>query len=59
MASHARVWEQAKADEKEAHAKETKDSVKKVQDKVEKPTLGNLGALADIKAKLKDEEEGK
>lgn len=59
MASHARVWEQAKADEKEAVAKETKDSVKKVQDKVEKPTLGNLGALADIKAKLKDEEEGK
>ncbi len=59
MASHARVWEQAKADEREAVAKETKDSVKKVQDKVEKPTLGNLGALADIKAKLKDEEEGK
>ena len=59
MASHARVWEQAKADEKEAVAKDTKDSVKKVQDKVEKPTLGNLGALADIKAKLKDEEEGK
>lgn len=59
MASHARVWEQAKADEKEAVAKDTKDSVKKVQEKVEKPTLGNLGALADIKAKLKDEEEGK
>lgn len=59
MASHARVWEQAKADEKEAAAKETKDSVKKVQEKVEKPTLGNLGALADIKAKLKDEEENK
>lgn len=59
MASHARVWEQAKADERDAVAKETKDSVKKVQDKVEKPTLGNLGALADIKAKLKDEEEGK
>ncbi|RYD96993.1 MAG: 30S ribosomal protein S1 [Sphingobacteriales bacterium] len=59
MASHARVWEQAKADERESVAKETKDSVKKVQDKVEKPTLGNLGALADIKAKLKDEEEGK
>lgn len=59
MASHTRVWEQTKADEKEAHVKETKDSVKKVQDKVEKPTLGNLGALADIKAKLQDEEDAK
>lgn len=58
LVSHTRTWEQAKADEKEAQAKETKESVKKVQEKVEKPTLGDLGALADIKNKLK-EEEGK
>ena len=56
LVSHSRTWEQAKADEKEAQAKETKDSVKKVQDKVEKPTLGDLGALADIKNKLKEDE---
>ena len=59
MASHTKVWEQAKTDEREAAARDTKESVKKVQEKVEKPTLGNLGALADIKAKLKDEEKGK
>lgn len=58
LVSHSRTWEQAKADEREAQAKETKESVKKVQDKVEKPTLGDLGALADIKNKLKEEEEG-
>ncbi len=58
LVSHSRTWEQAKADEREAQAKETKESVKKVQEKVEKPTLGDLGALADIKNKLKEEEEG-
>lgn len=58
LVSHSRTWEQAKADEKEAQVKETKESVKKVQDKVEKATLGDLGALADIKNRLK-EEEGK
>ncbi len=56
LVSHTRIWEQAAADEKEAEAKETKDSVKKVQDKVEKATLGNLSALADLKAKMKDDE---
>lgn len=57
MASHSRVWEQTKAEEQSAANKEAKESVKKVQDKVEKATLGNLGALADIKAKLKDDED--
>jgi small subunit ribosomal protein S1 len=54
LVSHSKTWEQAKADEKDAQAKETKESVKKVQDKVEKPTLGDLGAFADLKNKLKD-----
>jgi len=57
MVSHTRVWEQAAADEKEAEAKDTKESVKKVQEKVEKATLGDIGALADLKAKMKDEEK--
>lgn len=56
LVSHSRTWEQARADEKEAQVKETKESVKKVQDKVEKPTLGDLGALADLKNKMKGEE---
>ena len=65
--SHARIWEQAANDTKEAAKKEaraetenTKKAVKAIQSKVEKTTLGDLGALADIKAKLKSEEnEGK
>lgn len=65
MVSHTKVWEQTKADEKEAEHKaaqadadDTKKAVKNLQSKVEKATLGDLGALADIKNKLK-EEEGK
>ncbi len=57
--SHTRLWEQAKEDEKQAEMKEkkadaesTKKAVKNLQSKVEKSTLGDLSALADIKAKL-------
>lgn len=64
MVSHSRVWEQVKADEKEAvkkaekaDADSTKKAVKNVQSKVEKPTLGDLGALAAIKDKLKKAED--
>ncbi|MBI1343705.1 MAG: 30S ribosomal protein S1 [Terrimonas sp.] len=63
--SHTRIWEQVKTDEKEAAKKEarvdaekTKKVVKNIQSKVEKATLGDLGALAEIKAKLKEEEKG-
>ena len=62
--SHTRVWEQNKIEEKEAARKEarvetdkTKKAVKQVQSKVEKATLGDIGALAEIKAKLKEEEK--
>jgi small subunit ribosomal protein S1 len=66
--SHTRIWEQAKKDEVEAARKEarveadkTKKVVKTIQSKVEKATLGDLGALAQIKEKLqqgeKDNEE--
>ncbi len=62
--SHARIWEQAIAEEKEAVKKEaraetekTKKAVKNIQAKVEKATLGDLGALADIRAKLEGGEE--
>jgi small subunit ribosomal protein S1 len=63
--SHTRIWEQAKAEEtavarKEARtdADKTRKAVKTIQNKVEKPTLGDLGALAEIKEKLKQEEKG-
>ncbi len=64
VVSHTRVWEQAKAEEKEAEKKEVKadaekarKTVKTIQNKVEKATLGDLGALAEIKEKLKQEEK--
>ena len=68
--SHMKIWEQAKFEEKEAARKEarveadkTKKVVKTIQSKVEKATLGDLGALAQIKEKLqqgeKDNEEAK
>jgi small subunit ribosomal protein S1 len=63
--SHTRIWEQEKVDEKEAAKKDarteadkTKKAVKNIQSKVEKPTLGDLSALAEIKEKLKQEEKG-
>ena len=63
--SHARIWEQAQAEEKEAVKKEqraeadqTRKAVKNLQSKVEKTTLGDLGALAEIKAKLQEGEKG-
>lgn len=65
MVSHSRVWEQNKAEEKDAARKaakaedeNTKKAVKNVQSKVEKPTLGDLGALAALKDKMKKAEEG-
>lgn len=57
--SHARIWEQVAADEKEAVVKEkkadaakTKKAVKDIQNKVEKSTLGDLGVLAELKKKM-------
>src|SRR5687768_14753905 len=64
VVSHTRIWEQSKHEEKEAAKKEarveadkTKKAVKNIQGKVEKATLGDLGALAEIKEKLKQEEQ--
>lgn len=64
VVSHARLWEQAKMDEKEAAKKEarsdadnTRKAVKNLQGKVEKATLGDLGALAQLKEKLQQEEQ--
>ncbi|MEY4881987.1 MAG: hypothetical protein RLZ87_1420 [Armatimonadota bacterium] len=57
--SHARIWEQTKAEVKDAELKErkteaakTKKAVKDVQGKVEKSTLGDLGVLAELKRKM-------
>lgn len=61
--SHTRLWEQEKEEERQVEIKEkkaevetTKKAVKAIQSKVEKTTLGDLGALADLKAKLTSDE---
>ena len=61
--SHTRLWEQEKEEERQVERKEkmaevesTKKAVKTIQSKVEKTTLGDLGALADLKAKLTSDE---
>jgi small subunit ribosomal protein S1 len=65
VVSHARIWEQNIVEEKEAAKKEakadsekTKKAVKTIQAKVEKSTLGDLGALAEIRAKMDENKEG-
>ncbi|MBO9681755.1 MAG: 30S ribosomal protein S1 [Flavisolibacter sp.] len=64
VVSHTRIWEQAKMEERDAQRKEqradadaAKKAVKNIQSKVEKPTLGDLGALAQIKERLQQEEK--
>ncbi len=59
LLSHTRLWEQVKEEEKQIEIKEkkaefeqTKKAVKNIQSKVEKSTLGDLGVLAGLKAKM-------
>ena len=63
LLSHTRLWEQEKEEEKQVEIKEkkaeieqTKKAVKNIQSKVEKTTLGDLGVLASLKAKMDGEE---
>ncbi len=60
--SHSRLWEQVIEEEKQAVMKEkkveseiTKKAVKNLQSKVEKSTLGDLGVLANLKAKMEND----
>ena len=60
--SHTRLWEQVIEEEKQAVMKEkkadaevTKKAVKNLQSKVEKSTLGDLGVLANLKAKMESD----
>ncbi|MCX8019896.1 MAG: 30S ribosomal protein S1 [Chitinophagaceae bacterium] len=61
VVSHTKIWEQSKAEGAEAAKKEaraeaesTRKALKNVQNKVEKPKLGDLEVLADIKKKLEE-----
>lgn len=66
IASHSRIFEDVKNDErkeasdnKKKQFKQTKEAVKNLNKKVEKSTLGDIGALSDIKEKLQEEENKK
>lgn len=66
MVSHTKMWEQGMIEEKETAKKEAKDqsektksAVKNIQAKVEKSTLGDIGALAALKDKMKQDEGDK
>ena len=63
VVSHARIWEEAKAEvaaeeraTKKKDAKASSSAVKKVKDSVEKSTLGDLGVLAQLKEQMEGEE---
>ena len=63
VVSHARIWEEVKAEErkeennqKKKDAKASQTAVKKVKDSVEKSTLGDLGVLAQLKASMEGAE---
>ncbi|MEO8255127.1 MAG: S1 RNA-binding domain-containing protein, partial [Flavobacterium sp.] len=63
VVSHARIWEEAKAEavaeeraSKKKEAKASSTAVKKVKDSVEKSTLGDLGVLAQLKQQMEGEE---
>ena len=54
--SHTILFKEALAAEKAAEKKATAKSMKAVQSKVEKSTLGDIDALADLKNKLENED---
>lgn len=64
LVSHARIWEQEKQMEEEGERKDAKNqrdknkkTMKNIQSKIEKATLGDLDILANLKKKMEDEEE--
>src|SRR5690606_38161284 len=64
VVSHARIWEEAKAEAaneeraaKKKDAKAASNAVKKVKDSVEKSTLGDLDVLAQLKSQMEGEEQ--
>ena len=55
--SHTKVWSDEVIKEKRKSASDTNKQVKKLQSNIEATTLGDISALADLQAKLKDEED--
>ncbi|MBY0244029.1 MAG: 30S ribosomal protein S1 [Sphingobacteriaceae bacterium] len=66
VVSHARIWEEVKAEAvaeeratKKKEAKASSNAVKKVKDSVEKSTLGDLDVLAQLKEQMDSKESKK
>jgi small subunit ribosomal protein S1 len=66
LVSHSRIHEEAKAVEKEEEkkikktkGKETSDSIKKNNEKLEKTTLGDLEVLSNLKKEMTEAEDAK
>ena len=64
--SHSRIWQDTKADEKAKETaaarkeeKATQRAVKKVKENVEKTTLGDISALANLKSDMEKEAKAK
>ncbi len=64
--SHSRIWQDTQADEKAKETaaarkeeKVTQRAVKKVKDNVEKTTLGDISALANLKSNMEKEAKAK
>lgn len=64
--SHTRIWQEKKDEQKQAEkaekksaAQKTSKSVKAIQDKVEKATLGDLEVLANLKSDIETAEKKK
>ncbi len=64
--SHSRIWQDTQADEKakenavaRKEEKATQRAVKKVKDNVEKTTLGDISALANLKSNMEKEAKAK
>jgi small subunit ribosomal protein S1 len=64
MVSHSKIWEEAKSEEiykekadKKAEIEQTKKSVKKINQSIDKSTLGDLDALQQLKEKMNNNDE--
>ncbi|MFN3952235.1 MAG: 30S ribosomal protein S1 [Thermaurantimonas sp.] len=57
LLSHTDIVKAAEAEAAEKAAKSTKDAVKRIQNKVEKTTLGDIEALSQLKADLEKQDK--
>ena len=57
VASKTEIHKAVKAEKDQAEKKQTKQAVKKIQTNVERSTLGDIGALSDLKKQMEENEK--